>query len=224
MYFWAWDLLLRVACFPNETSLEKTNFSFASGYQLKIASGLRMGVIYPLSLLLYNPIWCKSIQDLCMMSHTLWNHMCIRSLCSLVSIPSGFYTLFFKTYLFIFIYMGVFPAFTSVYHLHAVRTEAIRSSWTEIIDGCKPWCRCQRSNLDPLEDHPGLLTMEPSIQPHLIFSHFFHGVPLGMDSILWSGLYITPDNNCWLFPQDLCHHCTIGYFRQDIIFDRRIYK
>ena len=29
-------------CFPSETSLEKTKFPFASGYQLEIASGLAM--------------------------------------------------------------------------------------------------------------------------------------------------------------------------------------
>lgn len=34
-------LALKV-CFPSETPLEKINFSFASGYQLEIASGLGM--------------------------------------------------------------------------------------------------------------------------------------------------------------------------------------
>lgn len=37
---WAWVLFLKVACIPNETLLEKTYFSFVSGYQLEIGSGL----------------------------------------------------------------------------------------------------------------------------------------------------------------------------------------
>ena len=43
IYSWAYSLPLRVVCFPSETPLEKTKFSFASGYQLEIASGLGMG-------------------------------------------------------------------------------------------------------------------------------------------------------------------------------------
>jgi hypothetical protein len=35
-------LPLKVVCFSNETALEKTKISFASGYQLEIASGLEM--------------------------------------------------------------------------------------------------------------------------------------------------------------------------------------
>jgi hypothetical protein len=34
---------LRVVCFSSETSLEKTNVSFAGGCQFEIASGLKMG-------------------------------------------------------------------------------------------------------------------------------------------------------------------------------------
>lgn len=33
----AWGLLLSVACIPSETPLEKTTFSFGSGYQLEIS-------------------------------------------------------------------------------------------------------------------------------------------------------------------------------------------
>lgn len=36
---WAWDVPLRVVCFPNETPLEKSKFSFASDFQLEIAVG-----------------------------------------------------------------------------------------------------------------------------------------------------------------------------------------
>lgn len=36
------EIPLRVFCFPNEVSFEETKFSFSSGYQLGIASGLGM--------------------------------------------------------------------------------------------------------------------------------------------------------------------------------------
>lgn len=43
IYFWAWVLPLSVGNIPNETHLEKTNFSFASRCQLEIASWLEIG-------------------------------------------------------------------------------------------------------------------------------------------------------------------------------------
>lgn len=43
LYSWAWSLLLRSVCIPNESALEKTNFSFVSNYQLATASVLGMG-------------------------------------------------------------------------------------------------------------------------------------------------------------------------------------
>ena len=36
-------LSLKVVCFPSETPAENPNLPFANGYQLQIASGLRMG-------------------------------------------------------------------------------------------------------------------------------------------------------------------------------------
>lgn len=41
--FWAWDLPLRVVCIFRESPLKGTNSSFASGYQVEIASGVVMG-------------------------------------------------------------------------------------------------------------------------------------------------------------------------------------
>lgn len=43
IYGWARSLPLRVVCFPNETSLKKTKFLFASVYQWERASGLGVG-------------------------------------------------------------------------------------------------------------------------------------------------------------------------------------
>lgn len=40
----ACSLPLKVVCFPSETPVEKTQFSFASGYWLEIASELGMGL------------------------------------------------------------------------------------------------------------------------------------------------------------------------------------
>lgn len=40
-----WGLPIRVVYIPSETSLEKTIFSFANGYQLMIASELGMGLV-----------------------------------------------------------------------------------------------------------------------------------------------------------------------------------
>lgn len=54
---WAWGLSLRVACIPNETLLEKIKFSFVSGYQLKIASGLRKRFCVHFFSQCWDPIW-----------------------------------------------------------------------------------------------------------------------------------------------------------------------
>lgn len=42
IYNWAHRLPLRVVCFPGESPLEDTKFSFVSGYVLEISSGLGM--------------------------------------------------------------------------------------------------------------------------------------------------------------------------------------
>ena len=41
--FLACSLLSRGVCFSSETPLEETKFSFVSGYQLELVSGLGMG-------------------------------------------------------------------------------------------------------------------------------------------------------------------------------------
>lgn len=40
IYFWVWNLALRMVCVPSETPSEKTRLSFDSGHQLEIESGL----------------------------------------------------------------------------------------------------------------------------------------------------------------------------------------
>lgn len=64
-----------------------------------------------------------------------------------------------------FICMGVLPACMSVHHMHTVSTEAIKSSQAGVTDGREPLCGCWESNPVPLEDQPGLLVTEPSLQP-----------------------------------------------------------
>lgn len=40
IYYWAWDLPLSMVCIASKILLEKNKFSFASGNQLEIDSGL----------------------------------------------------------------------------------------------------------------------------------------------------------------------------------------
>ena len=54
---------LRIASFPSETPLEKTKCSFASGYQLEIASGLGMEVCAHFSFKLWDPICYRSLSS-----------------------------------------------------------------------------------------------------------------------------------------------------------------
>lgn len=91
IYWWAYTLPIRVACFPSESPLEETRFLFARGYLLKIASGVHF------SFQLLDPIWYRPTQTLCML--VLWVNICVdpvdfEGLIFLVSsIPSGSYAL-----------------------------------------------------------------------------------------------------------------------------------
>ena len=82
---------------PNETPLEKTKFSFVSGYQLEIASGLGMGHGPPSSLS-SGTLSMEGRGDP-LLPQSLWVHACPTQLClegldSFVSsIPTGSYTL-----------------------------------------------------------------------------------------------------------------------------------
>jgi hypothetical protein len=70
--------------------------------------------------------------------------------------------------------VDVLLACMTVYHMHAVPTEARRGRWSprpRIIDDCEPLCGYWESNLCPLEEHPVNLTSEPSLQPWLSFYH-----------------------------------------------------
>ena len=54
-----------------------------------------------------------------------------------------------------------------VHYVQAVPVEASNGSVeTGGTYGCEQPCRCWDSNLGPLEEHPFLLTAEPSLQPH----------------------------------------------------------
>lgn len=100
-YCWAHSLPLGAVCFPRETPLKKTNFSFASGYQLMVASGLGMGggcppllptVGLPSSTDPWGPPWACSL-SLCEFIRE-WILPCLKGLLSLVTcVPSGFFHL-----------------------------------------------------------------------------------------------------------------------------------
>lgn len=58
-----------VLCFPRETALEKTKFSFSSDYLLDTASGLGIGAM---STSFISFIWCRHTQSLCILPQFLW--------------------------------------------------------------------------------------------------------------------------------------------------------
>jgi len=66
---------ISVVCFPGESPLEKTNFSFESGYQLDIASLLGMRVCVHFPFYLQDSIWSRSMQ----VSQSLWV-LCVPAL------------------------------------------------------------------------------------------------------------------------------------------------
>lgn len=75
---WAWALPLRVVCIHSETLLDKTNFSFSSSYKLERDSELGVGAHVYFSLEYWDPIWCSSLQDLCMLPQSLKFHRFIN--------------------------------------------------------------------------------------------------------------------------------------------------
>ena len=75
-----WDQALRVVCVPSETLLEKTVlfffFSFASSYQLDMASELEMRARVHF-FQHWDHIWCRPTEALCMLPQSLWALVCI---------------------------------------------------------------------------------------------------------------------------------------------------
>lgn len=63
---------------------------------------------------------------------------------------------------------------------HWESKEGVRSPVTGITDGCELPCECWEQNLDPPQEHPMLLTPQPSLQPlqklfySIIFSFLRH--------------------------------------------------
>lgn len=57
-------LSLKVGCIPSEPLLEKTTFSFASAYQLEVASELPMGTCVYFLVLCWDSVWQRMIQAL----------------------------------------------------------------------------------------------------------------------------------------------------------------
>lgn len=69
-------------------------------------------------------------------------------------------------------YVGVLPAYMSMYHMHAQclqrPEESIRFPGSRVIYGCKLACGCWDSNLS-LEEQSVILTTEPSRQPWTVY-------------------------------------------------------
>jgi hypothetical protein len=68
---WAHSLPLRAVCFPSESPLEETNFSFASVYQLEMASELGTGACVHLTVHLHDSIWYRPVQASCVLPQSL---------------------------------------------------------------------------------------------------------------------------------------------------------
>ena len=63
--------------------------------------------------------------------------------------------------------ISVLPAQLSVHHVYAVLSElakGVRSTETEVTDGCEQPHECWDPNLGPLQEQQVLLTIEPSLQ------------------------------------------------------------
>lgn len=67
-----WDLPLRVFCKPNETLPKQTNFSFASGHPLEIASGAVWEPVFTSTLIVATPSWLRTLRVQCMLLQSLW--------------------------------------------------------------------------------------------------------------------------------------------------------
>lgn len=64
--------------------------------------------------------------------------------------------------------VGYFLACMYLHHMHAVpqsSDKGLEFHGTRVIDGGTSLCGYREPNLDPLEEQPGLLPAEPSLQP-----------------------------------------------------------
>ena len=52
--------------------------------------------------------------------------------------------------------------------IHVCMYVCVRVSGTRVIDSCELPCECWELNLDPLEEKPVLLTVEPPLQPQTL--------------------------------------------------------
>lgn len=73
---------------PSDTSLEKSNFSYASGYQLEIASELRMDRVSTFLFSSRDLVQCRPSVSSCVP-----DLLCLEGLDTSMSIPSDFLTL-----------------------------------------------------------------------------------------------------------------------------------
>jgi hypothetical protein len=82
---------------------------------------------------------------------------------------------YFIILLYYFICLGALPACMSVHHLHPSclrrSKEDIGSPGTGVIDGCKPAYGFWEMIWEPLRDHLGFLTTEPSLR--MPWQYFF---------------------------------------------------
>lgn len=69
---WAQGQLLHVVCISSETPLEKTILSFASGYQLEIASWLGIGACVHFTSEHWNLIWLGHVETANVFATTLF--------------------------------------------------------------------------------------------------------------------------------------------------------
>lgn len=75
---WAWNLPWSVVYILSETPLEKGSFSFASGYQVQIASWLGVGAVFTSPQQCCDSIW----RELAHAAASLWVSMCISPVMS----------------------------------------------------------------------------------------------------------------------------------------------
>lgn len=79
-------LATRVICIARETPWETTNLSFASTYQLEIASGLETKACVHFLTQCWDPIKSKHVQSLYMLTHSVSSYVhwsCVRRSCFL---------------------------------------------------------------------------------------------------------------------------------------------
>ena len=89
IYCWALGLALKVVCIPSEAALEELIFLFAHGYQLDIASVLRIGACVHSSSQHWDPV-CADTGHAATVSLSSSVLFCVEGLVSLAfSIPSG---------------------------------------------------------------------------------------------------------------------------------------